>query len=60
MLGGNYARFLRIDWSLDETLEQMRSLEPRWSSILGGGKPDGPETPHDHGPAAKTPRHHSC
>ena len=50
MLGGNYARFLGIDWSLDQTLEQMRTLDEKWTSILTGGKTN-PPPPHPH---------HSC
>ncbi len=50
MLGGNYARFLGVDWSLDETLEQMRTLEPTWSDILNppprGAAPKPPKRPH--------------
>jgi len=38
MLGGNYARFIGMDWSLEQTLEQMRGLEERWTDILMGKK----------------------
>ena len=58
MLGGNYARFLGIDWSLDETLEQMRTLEPTWSSILSGKKPGEPDAHTQGGPARR--RRHQC
>lgn len=50
MLGGNYSRFLGVDWGLEETLEQMRTLEPRWSDILNppkrGSAPKPPKRPH--------------
>jgi len=50
MLGGNYSRFLGVDWSLEETLDQMRSLEPTWSDILNppprGAAPEPPRQPH--------------
>jgi len=50
MLGGNYSRFLGVDWSLEATLEQMRSLEPTWSDILNpppaGAAPEPPKRPH--------------
>ena len=50
MLGGNYARFIGIDWSQEETLEQMRGLDEKWTAILTGGKTNPPP-----------PRpHHSC
>lgn len=34
MLGGNYARFIGIDWSQEETLEQMRRLEEPWRATI--------------------------
>jgi predicted TIM-barrel fold metal-dependent hydrolase len=34
MLGGNYARFVGLDWSLEETLDQMERLEDEWRRIL--------------------------
>jgi predicted TIM-barrel fold metal-dependent hydrolase len=40
MLGGNYARFLGIDWSLEETLTEMGEREELWRrtwSEKGGG-----------------------
>ena len=46
MLGGNYARFLGMDWSLDQTLEQMRGLDEKWAGILTSGKVDPPPHPH--------------
>src|SRR5436190_4355205 len=50
MLGGNYARFLGMEWSQEETLEQMRGLEDKWTAILTGGTANPP-----------SPRpHHSC
>jgi predicted TIM-barrel fold metal-dependent hydrolase len=33
MLGGNYARFVGLDWSLQQTLEQMEALDGRWRAI---------------------------
>ena len=62
MLGGNYARFLRIDWSLDETVEQMRSLDEKWTGILAGDKRDQPDEGPDQAPGGEArPRpHHHC
>ena len=60
MLGGNYARFLGIDWSLDETVEQMRSLEENWTGILTGDKGRSPDVAGDEtqgGKARRRPRH---
>lgn len=34
MLGGNYARFVGLDWSLEETLEKMGELEQGWRQTL--------------------------
>ncbi len=34
MLGGNYARFIGIEWSLQETIDQMGEREGSWRSIL--------------------------
>jgi predicted TIM-barrel fold metal-dependent hydrolase len=63
MLGGNYARFLGadgIDWSLEETLEQMRSLDERWSGILSG-KPKDQAEPGGGAPGGEPrPRPHMC
>jgi predicted TIM-barrel fold metal-dependent hydrolase len=63
MLGGNYARFLAtdgIDWSLEQTLEQMRSLDERWSGILGGKATDW-EEPGGAAPGGQPrPRPHMC
>ncbi len=42
MLGGNYARFLGIDWSLEQTL----GLEERWTGILTEKKIEPPPRPH--------------
>jgi len=50
MLGGNYARFIGIDWSQEETLEQMRALDEKWTAILTGGNTN-PPPPRSH---------HSC
>jgi hypothetical protein len=47
MLGGNYARFIGMEWSLDQTLEQMRGLEPRWTDAM---------KPPDRGGAGQPPR----
>jgi predicted TIM-barrel fold metal-dependent hydrolase len=33
MLGGNYARFVGMDWSLEETLSQMGEREETWRSV---------------------------
>jgi predicted TIM-barrel fold metal-dependent hydrolase len=33
MLGGNYARFIGIDWSLEETVEQIGQREGMWRKI---------------------------
>jgi predicted TIM-barrel fold metal-dependent hydrolase len=30
MIGGNYARFIGIDWSLEDTLERMGELDSLW------------------------------
>ena len=48
MLGGNYARFIGMDWSQDETLEQMRGLEERWTGILTGGATNPPPPRPQH------------
>jgi hypothetical protein len=50
MLGGNYARFIGVDWSQEQTLEQMRGLEEKWTGILTAEK----RVPPPHRP------HHSC
>jgi len=34
MLGGNYARFIGIDWSQQQTVEQMRGLEESWRQTI--------------------------
>jgi len=34
MLGGNYARFIGMDWSQQETLEQMHGLEDSWRQTI--------------------------
>jgi predicted TIM-barrel fold metal-dependent hydrolase len=33
MVGGNYARFLGIDWSLSETTDQFEALEETWRQV---------------------------
>jgi predicted TIM-barrel fold metal-dependent hydrolase len=33
MIGGNYSRFIGIEWSLDETLQQMEQLDETWRQI---------------------------
>jgi hypothetical protein len=66
MLGGNYARFLGagasdgIDWSLEQTLEQMRSLDERWSGILGGKPKDQDEPGGGTTGGEPRPRPHMC
>lgn len=34
MLGGNYARFVGLDWSLEETTDQIGAYEDRWRAII--------------------------
>jgi predicted TIM-barrel fold metal-dependent hydrolase len=34
MLGGNYARFIGMDWSQQETLEQMHRLDDSWRQTI--------------------------
>jgi hypothetical protein len=53
MLGGNYARFIGMEWSLDQTLDQMRGLEQKWTDVL---------FPPARGGAKRPPRrpHHRC
>ena len=62
MLGGNYSRFLGIDWSLDETVEQMRSLDEMWTGILTGdnGKTSGNGGDQAPGGEAHPRPHHHC
>jgi hypothetical protein len=33
MLGGNYARFIGTDWSLEQTMDQMGELDESWRRI---------------------------
>jgi hypothetical protein len=39
MLGGNYARFVGLEWSLDETVQQMQELDERWRAIWDNHEP---------------------
>ena len=50
MLGGNYARFIGMDWSLEETRRQMGELETRWrrtweEKTAPPAKPSGGDVP---------------
>src|SRR5205823_12701405 len=42
MMGGNYARVLGIDWSQEETPEQMRGREDKGTAIMNGGDANTP------------------
>jgi predicted TIM-barrel fold metal-dependent hydrolase len=39
MLGGNYARFVGLEWSLDETVQQMHDLDEGWRAIWDQHRP---------------------
>jgi predicted TIM-barrel fold metal-dependent hydrolase len=54
MLGGNYARFIGMDWSLEQTRRQMGELEAHWRRAWGeetaraaGSTPGQPAGPPD-------------
>ena len=34
MLGGNYARFVGMDWSQQQTVDQMHRLEESWRTTI--------------------------